>query len=151
MKRALLIGGGALVMVYALVGAVTSGQVNLIGVPIFLVAMLILHDGVFLPVVLGGGALVRRFVPARWQGAVRFAAVISLAVAVTGVPLVLGFGRSADNNSLLPRAYGKGLLLILILVWGVSLGVRKLSTAGWARKVIHSRKGLERRRRPRNG
>lgn len=135
--RGVLIGGGALVMVYALAGAVTSGQVNLIGVPIFLVAVLILHDGVFLPVVLGAGALVRRFVPSRWQGTVRFAAVISLAVAVVGVPLVLGFGRSADNDSLLPRAYGKGLLLILIVIWGVSLGMRK---------VIHSRKGLERRR-----
>jgi hypothetical protein len=135
--RRALIGAGALVMLYALAGAVTSGQVNLIGVPIFLVAVLILHDGVFLPLVLGAGALVRRLVPARWQGTVRFAAVITLAIAVVGTPLVAGFGRSADNDSLLPRAYGKGLLLILILVWGVSLGVTK---------VIHSRKGWERRR-----
>jgi uncharacterized membrane protein YeaQ/YmgE (transglycosylase-associated protein family) len=131
-----LVAGGGLVMAYALVGAVSGGQVNLIGVPIFLVAMLILHDGIFLPVVLGVGALVGRFVPERWRGVVRFAGIVSLAVIVIGAPLVAGFGRAADNDSLLPRAYGKGLLLILILVWGLSLLIRK---------------GMERRRRAGNG
>jgi len=130
--RPMLIAGGVLVMVYALVGAVTGGDVNLVGVPVFLVAVLVLHDGVFLPVVLGVGALVRRFVSERWRSAVRAAAVVSLAVSVVATPLVLGFGRSADNSSILPRAYGWGLILILIVIWGVSLGIRK---------------GLERRRR----
>jgi uncharacterized membrane protein YeaQ/YmgE (transglycosylase-associated protein family) len=123
--RPVLIAGGVLVMVYALVGAVTGGDVNLVGVPVFLVAVLVLHDGVFLPVVLGVGALVRRFVPERWRSAVRAGAVVSLAVSVVAAPLVLGFGRSADNSSALPRAYGWGLILILILIWGVSLGIRK--------------------------
>jgi hypothetical protein len=133
--RPILIGGGALVMVYALVGAVTGGGVNLVGVPLFLVAVLVLHDGVFLPVVLGAGALVRRFVPERWRPAVRAAAVVSLAVSVVAAPLVLGFGRSADNFSVLPRAYGWGLTLILILDWGVSLGIRKGLERRWRRKV----------------
>jgi hypothetical protein len=134
--RTVLIGGGAAVMLYALVGAVTSGEVNLIGVPIFLVAMLILHDGLFLPAVLGAGALVRRFVPERWRGTVRFGGIITLALCVVAVPLALGFGRSADNPSLLPRAYGRGLVLILIVGWIV---------------VFLSRKGLERRRRSGDG
>jgi hypothetical protein len=128
----MLIAGGALVMVYAVVGAVTGGDVNLVGVPLFLVAVLVLHDGVFLPVVIGVGALVHRFVPERWRPAVRAAAVVSVGVSVVGVPSALGFGRSADNPSALPRAYGWGLTLILTLVWGLSLGIRK---------------GLERRRR----
>jgi hypothetical protein len=123
--RAVLIGGGALVMGYAVAGAVTAGGVHLGGVALFLLAMLVLHDGVFLPAVLGVGALAGRFVPGRWRATVRAAGVISLAVAVVGAPLALGFGRSADNPSVLPRAYGWGMTLILVVVWGVSAGIRK--------------------------
>jgi uncharacterized BrkB/YihY/UPF0761 family membrane protein len=123
--RGLLIGGGTLVMLYALVSAVVTGEVNLIGVPVFLVAMLVLHDGVFLPAVVGVGALVHRFVPRRWRPPVHWAGIVSLAVAVVAMPLILGFGRSADNASLLPRSYGWGTLVILILVWLVTFAIRK--------------------------
>ena len=124
MTRRLLIGGGAAVMAYAVGGAVFGG-VQLIGVLIFLVAMLVLHDGLFLPAVLGLGALVSRFVPARQRGLVRVAGVSSLAVLVIALPLILGFGRSADNPSLLPRPYGWGTLLILVLVWVLAVAIRK--------------------------
>jgi hypothetical protein len=120
-----LIAAGVLVMTYAVGGALFDGDVNKAGVPLFLVALIVLHDGVFLPLVLGVGTLIARFVPARWQSAAKPAALISLAVTVVALPLALGFGRSADNPSALPRAYGRGPLLILLLVWVVTLAARK--------------------------
>ncbi len=129
MRRALIIGG-VLFMGYGVIGAVLDTDINLVGVPIFLIAVLILHDGIFLPLVIGAGALVNRFIPRPWRGTVRTAGILSLAVCVVALPLVLGFGRSADNPSLLPRNYEAGLVGILALVWLVSLGHRRARIYG---------------------
>lgn len=134
--RRLLIAAGALVMAYAVAGALFDGDVNKVGVVLFLVAVLVLHDAVFLPLVIGAGALIGRFVPVRWQSTTRVAALISLAVSVVAMPLVLGFGRSPDNPSALPLPYGRGLIVILIVILIGSLGARK---------------GMERRRAGRRG
>lgn len=113
MRRALIVLG-AVVMAYAVLGAVLDTQVAKLGVAIFLVALLVLHDGVFLPLVLAAG---------RWTGR-NWAAVVSVAVLVVGVPLALGFGRPADNTSVLPVPYARNLLLILALIWSAWL-IRK--------------------------
>ena len=123
--RRLLIGGGVAVMLFAMLGAIIGGGVNLVGVLIFLVAVLVLHDGVFLPAVLGLGALVHRFVPASGQAWVRAAGVVTIAVLVVAFPLLLGFGRLRDNPSVLPRSYGWGTFVILVLIWGATFAIRK--------------------------
>lgn len=122
MRRA-LIGAGAVLMGYALISAILDAEVNKVGVLIFLAGVLVLHDGVFLPLVIAAGALSR----------VRATGVITLAVLVVGLPLALGFGRPADNPSALPLAYARNLLLILVLIW-VPVTVRAI------------RKAMERRR-----
>jgi hypothetical protein len=134
--RRALIGVGVLVMAYAVAGALFDGDVDKVGVTLFLVALLVLHDAVFMPLVIVAGALIGRFVPVRWQSTTRAAGLISLAVTVVALPLVLGFGRSPDNPSALPLPYGRGLIVILIVIWIGSLGVRK---------------GMERRRALRGG
>ena len=118
--RRVLIVLGAVTTAYAVIGAVLDTQVAKLGVAIFLVALIVLHDGLFLPLVLVAG---------RWTGRNR-AAVVSVAVLVVGVPFALGFGRSADNTSVLPLPYERNLVLILALVWSAWL----------------IRKGIERRR-----
>ncbi|GGK80582.1 hypothetical protein [Mangrovihabitans endophyticus] len=120
--RRVLVAAGVAIAGYALVGALTDNDVNKFGVPLFLVVVLVLHDAVFLPAVLGAGAALRRFVPRRARWSVQAGALISLAVLVVGLPPVLGFGRAADNPSALPRPYGWGLLAVLAAVWaGVAI------------------------------
>jgi hypothetical protein len=120
--RRLLIAAGVLAMAYGVGRAVLDSDVNTVGVPIFFVALIVLHDGLFLPLVLAAGGLVRRLVPADWRATVRGAVLISLAVTVVGLPPALGFGRDPANPSALPRSYGWGLLVLLGLIWGVALG-----------------------------
>nr|WP_221379249.1 hypothetical protein [Actinoplanes polyasparticus] len=134
MRRALVVVG-ALVMAYAVAGAVGDAALNLVGVAVFLVAVLALHDALFLPIVLAAGALIRRLVPPPWQATVRWAAVAGVAVLIVGLPLAWGFGRDAGNPTVLPRPYGAGLGLVLAAI---------------AVSAVAGRKGIERwrRRRP---
>jgi hypothetical protein len=120
-----LIAAGLLIMLYGVTGAILDADVSLIGVIVFGTVLLVLHDGVFLPLVAGAGTLLRRFVPSGWQAAVRFAAITDLAVVVVALPLVLGYGRDAGNPTVLPRPYGKGLILILIVTTVVVFAGRK--------------------------
>jgi hypothetical protein len=119
--RRILITIGALGMGYAVLGALTDVDIKPFGVLIFLAGVLIAHDAVLLPVVIGVGAVAGRFLPGSARTPVRVASVISLAVSVVALPLVLGYGRSADNPSSLPLAYGTGLVEVLGAVWGAAL------------------------------
>ncbi len=135
--RRSLIGLGALAMTYALVGALTDADVK-VGDLLFLVVVLVAHDGVLMPLVIGAGVLVGRFVPATRRGLVRAGLIVGLAVTVVAFPLVLGRGRAADNPSLLPRSYGPGLLGIYGVVGvaaAVIVGVRSWRRRRSARRV----------------
>jgi hypothetical protein len=112
---------GAVGMGYAVLGALTDADIKPFGVLIFLAGVLVAHDAILLPMVIGVGAIAGRFLPGSARTPVRVASVISLAVCVVALPLVLGYGRSADNPSALPLAYGTGLVEVLAAVWGAAL------------------------------
>lgn len=120
-----LVGVGVLIMGYAVAGAITDSDVNKVGVGLFLAAMVVGHDGVFMPAVLGIGALIRRFVPAGGRRAVQAAALCTAAVTVVGLPLALGYGKPPDNPSALPLAYPRNLIVIVVVIWVVAALIRK--------------------------
>jgi hypothetical protein len=131
--RLALLATGVLAMLYAAVGAVADLGGKLGGVLIFLIAVLVAHDGVWLPLVLLGGALLNRIVPARHRAPVRVAAIVVAALGLAALPLALGLGRTADNPSALPLDYGRNLALVLlgvVVTTGVALLRRKDSTTG---------------------
>jgi len=115
--RRVLIGLGALVMAYAGYGILTDADVNPVGVAVFLAAVLVVDDGVVLPVVIAVGAVIGRLVPSRDRATVRVAALCTAAVTAVALPLVLGYGQSADNPSALPLRYGRGLIVVLAAIW----------------------------------
>jgi hypothetical protein len=116
-----LITAGVVIMAYAAVGALTDPGLRVGGVLIFLAAVLAGHDAVLLPLIIGIGALIGRLVPAGARIAIRVAALRTAAVTVVGLPLVLGYGKSTDNPSALPLAYGRGLATVLALIWTVAV------------------------------
>jgi hypothetical protein len=125
--RGALIAAGMVVMGYAVLGAATDPDLKPGGVLLFLAVVLVAHDGVLLPLTIGAGVLLGRFAPGWARPAVRTAAIVTLAVGLVALPLVLGYGRSADNPSILPLAYGRGLLLILTLTWATALAAPMLT------------------------
>jgi hypothetical protein len=132
--RRVLLGAGTLIMLYAVAGALFDGDVNKVGVPAFLIAVIVLHDGVFMPVVHGAGALINRLVAPRWRPTVQVAALVSVAVSLVALPFVVGAGRDPANPSALPGPYGGGLLLIVGLIWGVALA--RKGFARWRRRRL---------------
>ena len=133
--RRSLVAVGGLVLAYAVIGALGDADVKA-GALFFLAGVLVAHDGLLLPLTIVAGVILRRYAPPRLRPALQAALVISLAVTVVAFPLVLGRGRSADNPSLLPLHYGRGLLAIYAIIWSAALAT--VATRSWR----------ERRRRP---
>ena len=125
MIRVVLGAAGVGLMGFAVTGALTDPDTAPVPHLLFLATLVVAHDGVVLPLAIGAGALVRRYVPARVRGTVQSGLVVSVALVVVGLPLVLGFGRGADNPSALPLDYPYGLLVALAAVW-LAVAVRIL-------------------------
>lgn len=115
--RAVLVVLGLCAMGYAVAGAARAPAI----VPgkhlAFLLAVLVVHDVVWMPSVLAAGALVRATVPARARAHVQAALIVSASVAAVAWPLVPGRGRAADNPSVLPRDYPAGLAITIAATW----------------------------------
>jgi hypothetical protein len=132
-SRRVLIVAGALVMGYAVFGALRDPDGRPVGHLLFLVGVLLAHDGVLLPAAIGSGVLIGRYAPAAARVAVRVSAFVTASLLVVAVPLTLGFGRRPDDPSALPLPYGRGLALTVVLVWVAALAaalVRRRRSAG---------------------
>jgi hypothetical protein len=51
--------GGVVLMAYAIVGALTDADLDLVGVLVFLAAVLILHDAVWMPAIIAVIAVIK--------------------------------------------------------------------------------------------
>jgi hypothetical protein len=87
---------------------------------------LLIHDGLWVPVVCLAGATFARSTP------VRTGLIVTAAVTAVGLPAVLREGVNHGNPSVLPLPYGRNLLLTLAAI--------ALFTAGWEAQ----RRGLPR-------
>ena len=126
--RRVLVTAGALVMGYAIDGLVTGKDTNPEPQFGFLAAGLAGHDLVALPIAVGVGALLGRYVPAPVRGAVRVGLYLSVVLTVIALPFVLGRGRRPDDPSALPLNYTHGLLIVLGVSW---VGVAAAALLGW--------------------
>lgn len=119
--RFTLVAAGILIMGYAAAGALADPDLAPAGVLSFLAGVLILHDVVWMPALLVVGAAITRFVPRRRRPMVIAATISAAALAIVASPLVLGFGRPADNPSALPLPYGRNLAVLMVVLAGVAM------------------------------
>ncbi len=133
--RLVLAGLGVAAMGYALWMALASPDLTPTRNATFLLLIVVLHDGLLLPLFLVAGLLVHRLVPPRPRAIVQAALIVTASVTLVALPLVLGYGRTADNPSALPLDYGRGLLLTLVVIWlaaAVAAGALLIRSAGRA-------------------
>ncbi|KQX14986.1 hypothetical protein ASC82_05480 [Streptomyces sp. Root431] len=94
------------------------------GVLLWLAGALVLHDGVFAPLVLAVGLLL---VGERYRGVLRGALITAGGLVLVTLPLLVRPGEP-PNPSALPLPYGRNLAIVLVVVAavaGVSILVRR--------------------------
>jgi hypothetical protein len=82
----------------------------------WIVGAALVHDLLLVPVVLVAGAVVTR-AGGRSRPWISAGLVVSGPIALFAWPFVRGYGRLANNPSILPRNYGRGLAVTLLAVW----------------------------------
>jgi hypothetical protein len=110
---------------YGAHGLLTAGRrVPLDSWLTWFVGSALLHDLVLAPVWVGLGWLAARLLPRAARPAAVVGAAVTGVLTLVALPFVLGFGADPANDSFLPRAYGRDLLLVVLAVW--------VAAAGWA-------------------
>lgn len=113
------LGVGLAVMAYGFAGLLAHADATRPSQALtWLVGADVLHDAVFVPLVLTIGWLVGRLpAPLRWP--LRASLVgTALTVAIAWIPL-RGYGRITDNPSLAPLDYGVAIVSVVTGVWCV--------------------------------
>ena len=83
----------------------------------FFVGGVVVHDRVFVPLVLAGGVVLGRTVRGRWRAPVQAALIISGCAALFAWPEVRDYARVLHNPSSLPHNYTANLLVVVVAVW----------------------------------
>jgi len=99
-----------------------SGATRPLDFTTWLIGLALVHDLVFAPIVAGLAVILGTKLTPRMRGAVIGGLIVSGAIVLVSLPPLLG-ARLADNPSLLPRAYGTGLVVALGLTWAAVLGI----------------------------
>jgi hypothetical protein len=123
-QRGLWIGFalGAPVMAFGVGGLLTNDHATRPTVWVrWLLEFLVLHDGVFVPLTIAAGFLLTRVAPPRIRPPVQAAAIVSVTVTLASIPVLGGYGKLANNPSLVPLNYGRNLAIVLGGVWAVAL------------------------------
>ncbi|GAA1863406.1 hypothetical protein [Actinomadura bangladeshensis] len=97
----------------------------------------VLHDAVLVPLVLAAGVATGRL-PGRYRRIARAALVTAACVTAVALPLVLGYGRRADEPSRLPLPYGRNLAIVVAAIAALA------AAAAAARFIAGRRRGPER-------
>jgi hypothetical protein len=90
----------------------------------------VVHDLVVAPAVILVGWAVARAAPPWARAPVQAGLLTSGAVALFALPFVAGYGRQPANPSALPLDYGRGLAVVLAVVW--------IACGAWAFKTRRS-------------
>ncbi len=87
----------------------------------WLVAALVLHDGVLSPAVAGAGRLLHRLVPSRARTVLQPALVVAGLVTLIALPMIHRQGRYPASKALLRQDYTVNLLIAVAAIAGVGL------------------------------
>lgn len=81
------------------------------------VSAAVVHDVVVAPAAVAVGWLVARFAPRAVKAPLQAGLVLTAVLVAVSWPALRGYGRIPSNPTYLPRPYGTGLALSLLVVW----------------------------------
>jgi hypothetical protein len=88
---------------------------------LWLIAALIIHDGLLSPAVVGVGAALRRYVPDRGRRYLQFGLIMAAMVTVIAVPLIYRAHTQPPAKALLLQDFGINLTVLLAAIGGGAL------------------------------
>lgn len=125
MRTRLLIGGAGVLLglfgVFRLLTQIPGG--DLIALFVWLVAALLVHDGLVSPVVVAVGVLVTKAVPPRTRRYLQGALVTGALITVIAVPLITRENSQPQVKSILQQNYSANLVVLLGIVAGGALAL----------------------------
>lgn len=131
--RGILGVAGLGLMGYAAYGLFAAYGADLGRPVLFAAALLIGHEAVLMPAVIGAGWLVVRAGPPWARAAGQGALAVTLALTIIAIPMLVNAGTFPDNPSLLPRDYGRGLLIAVGVTWLAAAAVAVATRQRWNR------------------
>jgi hypothetical protein len=102
---------------------------SLAALGVWLLAALLIHDGLLSPLVVGVGSLLRRFVPDRGRRYLHAALLVGALVTVVALPMIYLRGSQPPVKALLLQNYGLNLTLILGLIAAITLSLYAIQVA----------------------
>lgn len=107
---------------------------SVILVVVWMIGIVIVHDGVLSPAVIAVGWVVARLVPPRARRFVQIALIVGALVTVIALPLILRRGSQPSSKALLLRDYGANLTVLLAIIATVSLAAYAVRVASDRRR-----------------
>jgi hypothetical protein len=128
--RIILAGAGILLGLFGVYRLFTQIPLSsLVALGVWLLAALLIHDGLLAPAVVGLGLLLRRFVPDRGRRYLQAALLMGALIAVVALPMIYLQGSQPAVKALLLRNYGLNLTLILGVIAAISLSLYAIQVA----------------------
>lgn len=119
--RIVLAIAGIAIGLFGVVRLVTQVPVpSLVGLAVWLIAALVIHDGIASPLVLATGALVGR-VPPRGRRYLQAGLIMAAMVTVLAVPMIYRRGSQPPSKALLDQDFGGHLTLLLGVIASATL------------------------------
>jgi hypothetical protein len=119
--RVALAVAGTLLLLFGVMRLVAEVPADLLVVlGVWLVAALVIHDGVVSPLVIGVGVALARWVPPRARRYLQFALMVSALIAVIAIPLAYREDTQPRAESMLLQNYLGNLTLMIAIVAAVS-------------------------------
>ena len=120
---------GVLLLLYGGVRLVAEVPEALPGLALWMVGIVVIHDGLLSPVVVGVGWLLARTMPPSGRRYLQAALVVGGLITIIAIPLIARRGTQPPAKALLLQNYGANLAILLGLVAALNLAAYLVTAA----------------------
>lgn len=127
--RYALVAAGVLLLLYGGVRLVAVVPEAVPGLVLWMVGIVVIHDGLLSPLVVGVGWLLARTVPPSGRRYLQAALVVGGLITIIAIPLIARQGTQPPAKALLLQNYGANLAILLGLVAALNLAAYLVTAA----------------------
>ena len=127
--RYALVAAGVLLLLYGGERLVAEVPQALPGLALWMIGIIVIHDGLLSPLVVGVGWLLARTVAPRARRYLQAALVVGGLITIIAIPLIARRGTQPPAKALLLQNYGANLAILLGLVAALNLAAYLVTAA----------------------